>query len=138
MGEEWVRFVAEHWPTLALVAGLLYVIYHIVKAAALTFEAVGKALGPLGRMWHAKRTISQAEADDMRRQLQYLAEQVRGLRHRDECQYAYTQYDTAWHRKHELLALSNGWVLPPHVNFWEFSEKWYKDHGIEHEIDIWM
>lgn len=138
MGEEWIGYVAQHWPTLALAAGLLYVVYHTVRATALTFEAVGKAFGPIGRVWRAKRSISQAEADDMRQRLQYLAEQVRKLRWRDECYFSYCILDAEWHKKHELLAITHGWALAPHVSFWEFSEKWMSERGIDKSVDIWM
>lgn len=138
MGEEWVGYVATHWPALALVVALLYVVYHIVKAAALTFEAFGKALGPIGQMWQAKRTISQAESEDMRKRLQYLAEQVRALRHRDACYFAFCLYDEEYHRRQELIAAAKGWVLEAHVGFLEFSEKWMRERGIEKELDIWL
>lgn len=138
MTPEWATLISAHWPTLTLIAAFLVGIYFIVKALALTFDAVGDALGPIGRAWRARRTISQAEADDMRQRLQYLAEQVRKLRWRDECYFSFCILDAEWHKKHELLAITHGWGLAPHVSFWEFSEKWMSDRGINKETDVWL
>lgn len=138
MNPELARLVSEHWPTMTLVIAFLVGVYFIVKALALTFDAVGDALGPIGKAWRARRTISQAEADDMRGQLKYLAEQVRALRKRDECHFAYIIYDHEYHHKQELLAITNGWVLQPHVSFFDFKDKWLRDRGIDPEVDLWM
>jgi hypothetical protein len=138
MSEGWISFLSEHWPTLTLFIAALFAVYLIVRAIALTFDAVGDAFGPIGQMWRAKRTISQAESEDMRKRLQYLAEQVRALRHRDACYFAFCLYDEEYHRRQELIAAAKGWVLEAHVGFLEFSEKWMRERGIEKELDIWM
>lgn len=127
-----------HWPTLAAVATFIIGMYYCAKFLALTSEAVSQAFGPLGKYWQARRLISHTEADDLRRRLQYLAEQVRALRHRDECYFSYTLYDHEWHRKHELLAITNGWILPPHTSFPEYRATWMKDKGLHEEVDLWM
>lgn len=136
--KELAGLVMEHWPTLAVAAAFVFAIYYIVRGLALTFDAIGDALGPIGKIWRTRRTISQGESDDMRKRLQYLAEQVRALRHRDACYFAFCLYDEEYHRRQELLAASKGWVLESHVGFLEFSEKWMRERGIEKELDIWL
>lgn len=138
MGAEVSNLVAANWPTLTAFAALLIGVYWCVRFLAMTFDAFADALGPLGKYWRARRLISQTEADDMRRRLQYLAEQVRALRHRDECYFAYTLYEQEWHRTQELIAITNGWQLEPHIGFLEFSEKWMRDRNIDKELDLWM
>ncbi|OMC55356.1 hypothetical protein A5747_13250 [Mycobacterium sp. IS-836] len=139
MTGEWARLLTEHWPTLTLTIAVLIGIYYVVRTLALTFDAVADALGPLGKIWRARRTISQAESTDLRRRVEYLDSQVRALRYRDECYFAYTLMDHDWHVRNELLAREHGLVLERHVTFLEFRDKWMRDHQLENEdIKIWQ
>lgn len=139
MTGEWASLLVEHWPTLTFTIALVVGIYYLVKAIALTFDAVGDALGPLGKLWRSRRTISRAESDDMRGRIEYLDRQVRALRYRDECYFAYTLHDHDWHVRNELLARERGVVLERHVTFLEFRDKWMRDRQLDTEdIQIWQ
>lgn len=104
---------------------------------ALTIDSVGDMLGPVGKFWRMRRTISQAEAQDMRQRILYLDEQVRALRFRDECYFAYMVYDQEYHRKAELTAAEFGWILDKHVTFLEFRQRWVKDRNLQNEASLW-
>jgi hypothetical protein len=112
-------------------------VYHGVRALALTFDTVAKALGPLGKRWRGRRTISQSESDDMRRRIEYLDRRVETLLYRDQCYFAFVLEDAHWHQRHALLAIQRGWDLEPHPNFLEFRDRWLRERGLDKELEIW-
>jgi hypothetical protein len=138
MSEEWVGQAIAHWPTLALAVFVFVAIYHGARAMATTFDTVAKALGPLGRRWQARGLVSRAEVDDLIGRVEYLDRQVKALRTRDECYFAYTLHDQDWHTRNELLARERGWVLERHITFLEFRYKWMRDRHLEDEDDLWQ
>jgi hypothetical protein len=138
MTPEWATGpLVEHWPAFTLIIAVLIGIYYVVKTLALTVDAVGDALGPLGKLWRSRRTISQAESDDMRRRIDYLSGRVETLLWRDQCYFAYVLIDQDWHHRHELLAVQHGWALEPHPSFLEFRDKWMRERGLDKELEIW-
>lgn len=132
-----IPLLAQHWPELLLAVVFAFGVAMFARFLALTFESVGRALGPLGRYWRARRSISQAESDDMRRQIITLDRRVRALLYRDECYFAYMMTDAEWHHRQELKAAALGWVLDPHVSFLQFRDKWMRERGLDKEIEIW-
>lgn len=135
MGAEWARLLAEHWPVLSLAALLLFGVYMCVRFVALAFR---DSLGPIGEYFRTRRAITAADRDDMIARIKYMDEQVRALRYRDECYFAYMLVDQEWHRKHELMAAQFGWAFDPHITFLEFRDAWMKARGLTNEdIKIW-
>ncbi|UVF61207.1 hypothetical protein SEA_DUNCANSLEG_30 [Mycobacterium phage DuncansLeg] len=134
---DWTVMLTTNWPTIALIASLAFGIFVIVRFLAGTFEAFGDALGPVGKWFQARRAISQAESDDMRRQIVALDKRVRALLYRDECYFAYMMTDAEWHRRAELRAIAMGWDLEPHTPFLRFRDTWMRERGIGEELDIW-
>jgi hypothetical protein len=134
---DWTVMLTTNWPTLALVVSFAFGIYMLVRFLAGTFESFGRALGPVGKFFAARRAISQAESDDMRRQIVALDKRVRALLYRDECYFAYMMTDAEWHKKHELLAIAKGWAFEPHMSFLAFRDKWMRERGLDKETDIW-
>lgn len=137
MEADWARLLSENWPTLTLVAALLFGVYVCVRFLVLTFDSVSSALGPVGKFIRSRRAISKAEADGLRRQVGYLDGQVRSLLYRDECYFAYMLADQEWHHRHELLAAANGWTFEPHLPFLAFRDRWMRERGLEKELELW-
>ncbi len=137
MEADWARLLSENWPTLTLVAALLFGLYMCVRFLVLTFESVSSALGPVGKFIRARRALSMAEADDLRRQVVSLDGRIRSLLYRDECYFAYMLSDQEWHHRHELKAAAHGWSFERHVPFLEFRDRWMRDRGLEKELELW-
>lgn len=125
---EGLDVIAAHWPTVGLIAAVLFCAYLGTRTLALTVDWVGDALGPLGRFWRARRTISRAEVDDLQRQVAYLKRQVDELRARDECNWEYVLVDQDYHRRLEFLAAERGWRIPAHLSYMEHRDAWLKKH----------
>lgn len=107
--------LAERWPTGAAVAALLVGVYL------------------LARYW------ASAEMRDMRERVDYLDEQVRALRYRDQAYFEYILYDEEYHRKLELIAIRAGYTIERHISFLEFRDAWMKERGLTEEQDsIWQ
>ncbi|AXH67837.1 hypothetical protein J4T99_gp031 [Mycobacterium phage Bromden] len=138
MEAEIVRLLTEQWPGwFLLIIAALFGVYLVVRFLSLTFESVGRALGPVGKFFRRRRAITHAEADDMRKRIAYLDERVTTMLYRDQCYFAYVLADTEWHRRHELKAAALGWVFEPHISFLEFRDKWMRERGLDKELDIW-
>ena len=129
--------LVEHWPTLSLVAVFMFGVYVILRFLALASESAAQALGPVGKFFRDRRAISQAESDDMRRQIVALDKRVRALLYRDECYFSYMVSDAEWHRRHELLAAAKGWEFEPHTSFLKFRDVWMQDRGLDKDDEIW-
>lgn len=111
---EWLGLLMAHWPTVGLFATILVGVYL------------------------AARYWSAAEMRDMRRRIEYLDDQVRALRLRDEAYFAYILYAEAYHQRLSLAAVSRGCAIERRLTFLEFRDKWMKDRGLEDEKDeIW-
>lgn len=137
MDAEWANLLAAHWPSVTLVAALLFGISTCVRFLALTSESFSRALGPIGKFIRTRRALSKAEADLLRRQVLALDGRVRSLLYRDECYFAYMLADQEWHHRQELLAAAQGWALERHMPFLEFRDKWMRERGLEKEIELW-
>lgn len=136
---EGLDVVVTHWPVIGMVGAVLFCAYLGTRTLALTVDWIGDALGPLGKFWRSRRTISRAEIDDLQRRITYLDSQVRALRYRDEVYAAFTLLDQQYHHRLELLAVENGWKIDRHVSFLEFRDRWMKDHGLDSEaLEIWQ
>lgn len=122
------------WPTVSLLLVGLFATYHGVRLLSLTF---GWGMGALGTYWRTRRAISNAEADDMRRQIVALNGRVETLFWRDQCYFAYILADQAWHHRVELDAAARGLAVEPHQPFMEFRDRWMVDRGLDHELEIW-
>ncbi|SHT52592.1 Uncharacterised protein [Mycobacteroides abscessus subsp. abscessus] len=130
--------LVEQWPAALPWIGLLIVVYLVTKFAVLTFESVARALGPVGRWFTARRAITSAESDFLRKQIVALDKTVKALQYRDACYFAYVLKDQEWHQDFELFAASQGWNhIPRHQTFIEFRDKWVKDRGLEKEFELW-
>jgi hypothetical protein len=110
---EWLRMVSAHWPTVGLIATLLTGVYF------------------------ATRYYGQSEVRDMRRRIEYLDDQVRSLRYRDECYFAYILYDQGYHHRQQLAAAGKC-KIEKHVPFLDFRDGWMDDHDLTNDgADIW-
>lgn len=139
-GGDWIHLLSAHWPDLTAVAVLCYFLYIVTRALAGISDTFSKVLGPLGAWWRNRRVISNSVLDDLSARVTYLDTQVKVLRYRDECYFAYMLTDQEWHRKHELLAAENGWNFDRHITFLEFRERWLKERGLtdDKELAIWL
>lgn len=138
MDEALWLLLGQHWPELLLANVFLFGVVMFARFLALTFDSCYRMLGPLGRYWRNRRSISQAESDDMRRQIIALDKRVRALLYRDECYFAYTLYDQEYHHRQQLKAAACGCDLEPHVPFLLFRDKWVRERGLEQELEIWI
>ncbi|UVK63417.1 membrane protein [Mycobacterium phage Aegeus] len=126
-----------HWPLVACLAALLLLIWLCVRFLALTSESFSKALGPIGKFIRARRALTKAEADILKRQVIHLDGRVRSLLYRDECYFAYMLSDQEWHHRYELKAAAHGWSYERHVPFLEFRDRWMRERGLEKELELW-
>jgi len=111
---DWLRVITEHWPTVGLVASLLIGVYLLA------------------------RYYNGAEMSDMRRRVDYLDEQVRALRYRDQCYFDYIVFDEGYHQRHMLIAAEKGCEVEQHVSFLDFRDKWMRARGLQEEQEhIW-
>lgn len=111
---EWARLISAHWPTLGFVIALLIGVYLVA------------------------RYLSQAEVRDMRRRIEYLDEQVRALRYRDEVYFAFIVDNEMYLRRMELRAITHGCRLEARETFLEFRDRHMREHGLEDEQEkIW-
>lgn len=84
------------------------------------------------------RYLQAAEMRDMRRRIDYLDDQIRALRYRDECYFAYILEDQEYHNRVELIALQAGYRLEKHPSFLVFRDGWMKDRDLkDEEEEIW-
>lgn len=112
---ELLAHLTENWPTVGLVATLLIGVYL------------------LARYW------ATAEMRDMRRRIDYLDDQVKALRYRDQAYFEYVLYIEDYQRKVELVAVQHGIPLPKRIPFLEFRDKWMEDKGLlEQKDQIWQ
>ena len=138
METEWWADLTVYWPPwLWVIAGCLLGLFVCVRFLSLSSESVAKVFGPVGAFFRNRRAISQAESDDMRRQIIGLDKRVRALLYRDECYFAYMMTDAEWHRRHELMAIASGWEFEPHVPFLFFRDQWMLERGLDKEIELW-
>ena len=111
---EWLSHLTKQWPNVGLFATLLIGVYLLA------------------------RYLSQAEVRDMRSRIEYLDDQVRALRYRDECYFAYILYDQNYHIALALVAAQQGFLPEKHLSFLEFREKWMLERGLKDEQEeIW-
>ncbi|OYN81884.1 hypothetical protein [Mycolicibacterium sphagni] len=136
---DWTVMLTTNFPTIALIATLAFGVFMIVRFLAGTLESMGGVAGKLGTWLRSRRAINKAESDDMRKRISYLDGQVRALRYRDECYFAYMMTDADWHHDFELVARAKGWApdIKQHISFLEFRDNWMRQRGLEKEFVLW-
>lgn len=118
--------VAPQW--LVLIVVVVVAINFIGRTLSEASESWARVLGPLGRRWRerglrrqeARKELSESRAldlEDMKRQRDYLGEQLESCRSEHEPKDAYIQYDAHWHRDISLRAIEAGCEVPEHLSF---------------------
>ena len=114
MVAELMQVITDHSPMVGFVAALLIGVFLLA------------------------RYLQASEMRDMRSRIDYLDDQIRALRYRDQCYFEYVIYIEDYNRKVELEAVRLGFTLPKRRSFLQFRDDWVIDNGLEDEEEaIW-
>lgn len=121
--------VLKDWPWAVLIVALIGAVAYGAKALTTVKDAVLAPLGSwLKKISRRERDRIDSELADLRRQVEYLAQQVGDMRLRDECYWEFVIHVQDHQRRRTLLAIENNWDLPEHHPFMDFREAWLKQH----------
>lgn len=126
------------WAAITILA-VACVIWVLSKLAG-AYESVAKMIPVMGRVWRRRAIRSDdalrldGELTDLRRIVDFQGAQLEELRNRDEMYWAWILTDQEYHRQVEFMAIDKGWVLPPHLSFMQFRDRWLASHPKKEEL----
>ncbi|TDH56702.1 hypothetical protein E2F47_06115 [Mycobacterium eburneum] len=121
--------LGAHWSWLLGAVGFVALIaYAATSLRSVHSDVLKPVVAHARRLSRRDRDRLDSELADLRRQVDYLTGEVAQLRTSDQIYWAWIVYDQKWHRQLELDAAAGGHEIPRHESFYEFRERWKREH----------